>query len=454
VATVTAEWSSRLTFTLAAVGAAVGLGNIWKFPFMAGTNGGGAFVLVYLICALTIATPILMAELLIGRRGRESPPTAMARLASEAGRSRRWSLLGWAGALVGYLIVSFYSVIAGWAMAYVVKSATGALVGLDAQASKATFDALLTDPLTLALWHLAFMAATAFIVARGLNAGIERAVRILMPALFVMLLIMVAYAGYAGAFARGAAFLFAFDLSNVAGSTVLMAIGQAFFSIGVAMGLMMMYGAYMPKRINITRSALVIALADTTVALLAGLAIFPLVFGNGLDPAEGPGLIFVTLPIAFGNMPLGSAFGCLFFLLLTFAALTSSIALLEPLVARIAEHPRLSRRGSATITGATAWIVGLGTVFSFNYWNDLHLLGTFQPFVGKTFFDLIDYLTANVLMPLGGMCIALFAGWFMTRRTLLDELAITDGRLFACWHGLLRIVVPGAIGAIFIANLA
>ena len=449
----TAAWSSRTTFVLAAVGAAVGLGNIWKFPFMTGTNGGGAFVLVYLICAVVVAIPILVAELLIGRRGAQSPPSAMANVARSEGRPGAWSLLGWTGAIVGFLIVSFYSVIAGWAMAYVIKSAAGVFLGMDAVASQATFDQLLASPLALSLWHAGFMAATVVIIARGVSDGIELAVRILMPALFAMLLALVAYAAYAGAFAQALEFLFAFEFARVDGNTVLMAIGQAFFSIGVAMGLMMMYGAYIPKQISLTRSAVVIAAADTLVALLAGLAIFPLVFGNGLDPAQGPGLIFVTLPIAFGNIPLGGLFGCVFFLLLTFAAITSSIALLEPLVARVAEHKQIGRSWAAMGTGAAAWLVGLGTVFSFNYWSELYPLEGIPTFATKTVFDLIDYLTANILMPLGGMLIAVFAGWYVAKDSLLEELQVSDGGWFGLWHWLLRIPVPVAIGMIFMANL-
>jgi NSS family neurotransmitter:Na+ symporter len=446
-------WSSRLTFVLAAVGAAVGLGNIWKFPFMAGTNGGGAFVLVYLLCAVVVAIPILMAELVLGRQGAQSPPSTMRNIANSEGRSPRWALLGWMGAIVGFLIVSFYSVIAGWAMAYVVKSANGTFTSFDAAASEQTFHQLLADPLALSLWHGAFMIGNIIVMARGLTRGIEAAVKILMPALFIMLLAMVAYAAYAGAFAEAVNFLFAFEFSKVSGRTVLMAVGQAFFSIGVAMGLMMVYGAYIPRHISITRSALVIALTDTLIAVLAGLAIFPLVFGTGLNPAEGPGLIFITLPIAFGNIPLGNVFGCVFFTLLTFAAFTSSIALLESLVARAAEHPRIGRVTAASVVGFGAWLVGLGTVFSFNLWEKFYPLGALSGFAESTVYDLIDYLTANILMPLGGMLIAVFAGWFVRKKTLLAELNSSHSGLFRIWHWLIRIPVPAAIALIFLANL-
>ncbi len=446
-------WSTRLAFVLAAIGAAVGLGNIWKFPYMAGTNGGAAFVGVYIACVAIIAIPILMAELMLGRRGRGSPPSAMAQVARDSGRSSGWSAVGWLGAWSGFLIVSFYSVIAGWALAYVMEAALGRLQGIDAARSAALFDGLLASPGTLTFWHSAFMAATVVIVARGLNRGIETAVRVLMPALFLMLVVMVVYSAMAGDLAAGWTFLFRFDLQAVNGSVVLMAIGQAFFSIGVSMGLMMMYGAYLPAGEPIPRYSLIIALADTLVALLAGLAIFPLVFAHGLDPAEGPGLIFVTLPIAFGNMPLGALFGTVFFLLLVFAAITSAIALIQPMVARVQEHPAITPFSGAVLVGFAAWLLGIASVLSFNHWSDVEPLGWLPAFAGSTFYDLIDYFTANVMMPLGGMLIALFAGWFASRSVLDGELGDLGRGLFRLWRLSVRVVAPLGILLIFVVNL-
>ena len=356
------SWSTRTAFILAAVGAAVGLGNIWKFPYLAGTNGGGAFVLVYIGCAMAIAIPILIAELLIGRASRESPPRAVAQLAVQAGCSRHWSIVGWLGTLSGFLILSFYSVIAGWALAWIVAGASGAFAGATAESSQAAFDALLASPARLTLWHTVFIALTVFIVARGVNAGIEAAGRILMPALFAMLLAMVAYSALAGDLGAAVTFLFRPDFSALTGATLLTAIGQAFFSIGVSMGIMMTYGAYLPRQVGVGQAAFVIAGADTLVALLAGLAIFPLVFANGLDPAEGAGLTFVILPIAFGAMPGGALFGTVFFVLLAFAALTSAIAVLEPLVAWLAERPGGNRPRAAIGAGIVAWVIGLRRV--------------------------------------------------------------------------------------------
>lgn len=446
-------WTSRLSFLLAAIGAAVGLGNIWKFPYMAGTNGGGAFVLVYLGCVALIAIPILVAELMLGRRGRASPPTAMARVAAESGRHRAWALVGWLGTLAGFLIVSFYSVIAGWALAYLATTAAGGSRGIDAAGAAAAFDSLLASPWSLTFWHTLFMAATVWIVARGLNRGIEKAVWILMPGLFLTLVAMVVYAVVAGDAPAALAFLFGFDAAAVSGNVVLLAIGQAFFSIGVSMGLMMMYGAYLPASEPIGYHAVVIALADTLVALLAGLAIFPLVFAHGLDPAEGPGLIFVTLPIAFGHMPLGTLFGSVFFALLVFAALTSAIALLQPMVARVQELASVSPGIAAAVVGAAAWLLGLASALSFNVWSDVAPLGWLPGFAGRTAYDAIDYLTANVMMPLGGVLIALFTGWLVERRVLDSEFAGMSPLTFRVWRVLTRLVAPLGILVVFLANL-
>ena len=438
-------WSSGFTFILAAVGAAVGLGNIWKFPYVVGVSGGGAFVLVYLGCVLFIAIPILIAELWIGRAGGHSPPIAMANVARQTGLSPgRWSLVGYMAMLVGYLIATYYSVIAGWTLAYIVKAGSG--FG-DAQpaAVAAQFDNMLADPYALTFWHTIFMAIALLIVSRGLKNGIEKAVTILMPALFAMLLLMIGYAAVEGDFAQGVSFLFSADFSKIDGATVLVAIGQAFFSISVAMGLLMTYGSYVPKNVSLTKSALIIAGADTIVALLAGLMIFPLVFGNDLDPGSGPGLIFRTLPAAFADMPGGVVFGVIFFVLLAFAAVTSIIALIEPIV-RFAEGKwHMKRRTALLVFGTLAWALGLLTVFSFNIWSDVTPLGQFKAFAGKTPFDLIDYFTANVMMPLGGILMALFVGWRIKPKVLADDLSFTNAAVFNIWLWMIRVVVPLAV---------
>jgi len=446
-------WSSGWTFILAAVGAAVGLGNIWRFPYVVGENGGAAFILVYVLCVVFVAIPILIGELMIGRRGSNSPPRAMASVAREAGRSKLWTLVAWLGLVAGFLIATYYSVIAGWTLAYIQKAIMG-FGGASAAEVGSQFDDLQANPLAMAGWHTLFIFITMTIVARGLHGGIEKAVTIMMPALFAMLLLMIGYAAVAGDFAAGIDFLFSADFSKIDGGSVLTAIGQAFFSIGVAMGLMMVYGAYVPKDVSLTRSAIIIAGADTLVALLAGLMIFPLVFANGLDPAAGPSLIFRTLPAAFVGMAGGAFFGALFFLLLAFAAVTSLIALIEPLVAYAIDKWGLSRRKACVGVGVLAWTIGLGSVVSFNVWSDFMPLGMFALFEGMTVFGLIDYFTANILMPLGGILIALFVGWRMQVSTLREELPAMSATVFTIWLWMIRVVAPLAIVGVMYQTFA
>ena len=464
------SWSSGTTFILAAVGAAVGLGTIWKFPYVVGVSGGGAFVLVYVLCVVLIAVPILIGELLIGRLGSKSPPVAMADVAADSGRSRSWSVVGWMGMITGFLIATFYSVIAGWTLAYIFKAASG-FGGASPADVAGQFDALLASPGTLTAWHTVFLFCTMFIVARGLQGGIEKAVKFMMPALFVMLLIMIGYAAVAGDFAAALDFLFSPDFSKIIrtyhidfftppvevrfinGPVVLAAIGQAFFSIGVAMGLMMVYGSYVPKSVSLTKASVIIAGADTLVAILAGLMIFPLVFANGLDPAEGPGLIFKTLPAAFANMPAGQLFGALFFVLLAFAAVTSSISIIEPIVAYGRDRWGMSRIKGCTVFGILAWFIGMLSVFSFNIWSDVKPLGMFKVFEDMTFFGLIDHFTANLLMPLGGILISLFVGWRLKREYLESELGFGSPVIAQVWLVLVRFIAPLAILWVLIDSL-
>ncbi len=447
------SWSSRLVFLMAAVGAAVGLGNLWKFPFTAGVNGGAAFVLVYLVAVAAVAVPVVIAELLIGRRGRMSPPNSFLALAREAGASPGWRFVGWMNLLAVFLILSFYSVIAGWALAYVPKLALGHFRAASADQVAAEFSALLGSPGTLALLHGLFMVLTVSIVAVGLKRGIERAVRFMMPSLLLMLIALVLYAAIEGDMAQTVRFLFQADFSKINSGVVLQAIGQAFFSVSVAMGLLITYGAYLDRDTRLGSSAIYIAGADTFVALMSGLAIFPLVFANALDPAEGPGLIFVTLPIAFGQMPAGSLFGALFFVLVLVSALTSSIAILEPMVSWAEEHAWLKRGPAAIAAGVLAWVVGLATVFSFNLWAGWFPLGQFERFRQSTVFDLIDYFTSNLLLPLGGVLIAVFVGWVLSAETTRQEVGAHDGWGFRAWRFALRYIAPLGVGWVLFANL-
>ena len=447
-------WSGRLAFILASIGAAVGLGNIWKFPYTLGSSGGSAFVLVYVLAILLVATPIMLAEMIIGRHARKSAPSAMQSLAVERGSSPRWGLVGWMGLFALFLVLSFYSVIAGWTAAYLVKTGTGQMSGLSASEVGANFGNFLHNPGEMVFWHFLFTAATVFIVSRGVRIGLEKLVRVLMPALFITLVALVINSMFVGDFSTAVDFLFTADLSKLAPAVVLAAVGQAFFSVNVGVGSVLTYSAYLPKDVNLFRSSIIVALGDTTVALLAGLAIFPIVFANNLDPAEGPGLIFVTLSTAFAQMPGGAFIGTAFFAMIIFAALTSSISMLETMTARIYEIRGMTRIKAASLIGTGTFLMGLVTVFSFSTWENTFPLGQYEVFANKTPFDLIDYLVSNVLMPIGGMLYALFAGWWLARETCIEEIGVGDGAMFKLWLLLARVIAPLAVAAVFVFNLA
>lgn len=448
------SWSGRLAFVLASIGAAVGLGNIWKFPYTLGTSGGSAFVLVYVLAILLVATPIMIAEMVIGRHSRASAPTAWKKIATESGASPHWELLGWMGLLALFFVLSFYSVIAGWTAAYLVKSASGSLAGLSPAEVASGFVDFTHNSTEVIIWHLLFTATTIFIVSRGVKIGLEGLVRILMPALFITLIALVINSAIIGDFSTAFKFLFTADLSLLTAPVVLAAVGQAFFSVNVGIGAVLTYSAYLPQDVNIFRSAIIVSAGDTLVALLAGLAIFPIVFANNLDPNGGPGLIFVTLSTAFAKMPAGAIIGSGFFLMLVFAALTSSISMLETMTARIIEIRGVTRTMAATMIGAGTFLFGLVTVFSFGAWENVHLLEGIPAFANKNPFDLIDYLVSNIMMPLGGMLYALFAGWWLSKNTAIFEMGIGDGAMFKLWLLLVRIVAPLAVAAVFVFNLA
>lgn len=436
------EWSSRFAFILAATGSAVGLGNIWKFPYITGENGGGAFVMVYLLCVLLLGIPIMIAEIMLGRRGRQSPINTMATLAAEAGADPRWHYVGWTGMIAGFLILSYYSVIAGWAMDYIFKALLGSFMNSNPAEIQRLFENLTASPVEQVFWHSAFMLITMQLVMRGVQGGLEKAVRFMMPALFVILLLLVGYAMTTGAYEQGMNFLFSPDFSKIDADAVLIAMGHAFFTLSLGMGAIMIYGSYLPNHISIAKATFFIAGADTIVALLAGIAIFPLVFANHLAPSSGPGLIFQTLPLAFGHMPGGWLFGVLFFILLFFAALSSSISLIEPAVAWLVENKGIERHKASTWAGISCWLLGIGVVFSFNIWANLKLFD-------KNLFELLDYLTANLMLPLGGMAIAIFAGWTMKQVHAQQELEIPSLG-FQIWHILIKYVSPAAVFLVFL----
>ncbi len=441
-------------FLAAAVGSSVGISNIWKFTYVAGANGGGAFVIVYLLAVAFIAFPALIAEFLIGRRGGRSVVGTMNVLSERERISPNWRLYGYMAIVGVFLALSFYMVIAGWTVDYFISILKGNFKGVDGAGANQLFEKVTGNPMRLIASQATFIALSTVTVAYGIHKGLERILKWLTPALFLILLALLGYAIVEADFAAGVSFLLKPDFSKMTMNTVLMAVGQAFFSLGVGVGVLMTIGAYMDRGSSIVRGAIVVSIADVTAAMCAGLAIFPIVFAFGLSPAEGPGLVFVTLPIAFGQMIGGTYLGGLFFLLMAVAAFTSAVTLMETIVAWLEEATGWSRPKVAAITGFALWFVGLATVFSFNIWSGFHPLGFWEPAADKTIFDLLDYLVSNVIMPLGGILLGLLAGWALSREAVMDELGVGNSRFFRYWLFLTRYLVPVAVSFVFLFNLA
>ncbi|MDC1401272.1 sodium-dependent transporter [Gammaproteobacteria bacterium] len=437
------SWVGKWTFVLAAAGSAVGLGNIWGFPYKAGTEGGSAFVLIYLGCILVVGLPIMMAEIMIGRRARKSPVNAMKIAAMDSGQNSKWQAVGWGGLVSGILILSFYSVIAGICLNYIGIAA----MPNTSISSIEQFNLVTASAPRLLFWHTVFIGFNIAILAAGVIGGIERMVRLLMPTLFVLMIIMVINAMINGDFIRGLSFLFSPNFSDVDSTTFLRAMGQAFFSLSLGMGSIMCYGSYMPKEENIFKTSLTVAGLDTLIAILAGLAIFPIIFAYGMEPEAGPGLVFISLLSVFVDMPFGNILGPAFFTLLSIAALSSAISLLEPSVAYFEEEKITSRFTAAMSLGLLAWFIGLGSVLSFNEWSDKAFIGDLN------FLDSIDYLANQFLMPIGGMMVAIFAGWFLKPDLALDEFSGIQLKVFNTWRFFIRFISPTLVAAVFIYQL-
>lgn len=447
------KWSSGRMFLLAAVGSAVGLANIWRFPYVVGVNGGGAFVLVYMVSMFLVTIPLLVAEIVLGRRGGGDPVITMRRLAEESGASRSWGTYGWLSLFTTLTILSFYSVISGWSLAYIPKMVSG-LAHENVAGIQGEFDALTANPAAMIFWHGVFMIFTTAVVARGVNRGIETAVKILMPALFATLIILLIYGCIVGDIGAAMRYLFTPDFSKLNFQVVLMAVGSAFFSASVGVGAMMTYGAYLPRSVSVWGVATGTAVIDLAVSLVAGLAIFSIIFANGLDAGSGPGLMFLALPVAFSQIAGGVLIGLLFFFLLFLAALTSAFSLLEPTVLWLVNRYPVSRSAAAWAVGLVVWLAGFATVFSFNLWKDVHLLSAIARFHDSTIFDLLDFLVTNLLLPIGGLALAIFTGWRIAGSTLREELgAAARSFVFALWIRLVRFVVPLALLALFLGNL-
>ena len=429
-------WNTRFGFLMAAIGSSVGLGNFWRFPYTAGENGGAAFVVIYLICVALIAFPVLIAEISIGRHARASAVGSTRKMAFDAGASPAWSITGWVGMAGGVTILCFYSVVAGWVAAYVFQMAQGVFVGMDPATAGAQFGALVSDTNTVILWHAMFTVLTIGIVCFGVTQGIERVVTILMPLFFIMLLGMVGYAAVAGDFGAAINYLFRPDFSQIEGRTFIAALGQAFFSIGVGSAIMITYGSYLDRKDNLPQSAGIIAGADTVVAIIAGLAIFPFVFAFGLDPAAGPGLFFETLPAAFAQMPGGQFIGTVFFVLAFIAALTSSISLLQVIVAFGEEHTDFGRVGSALFFGGIIFMFGVAAAMS------------------GGFFNLLSNLADIVFLPFAALLTALFTGWVVSKTLMRTELNHASEGFFSLWRFAIRWFSPVAVALIIVIGFA
>ncbi len=450
----TEQWSSRAGFLMAAVGFSVGLGNIWRFPYVMGENGGAAFLIIYLICAFVIALPLMVSEFAIGRRGRGSPVGSMLNIAAESGTSPRWGAVGGLAILCVFLIMTFYTVITGWTFDYFFLSIMGAFEGITGSQSDNMFADLTGNPLRLLFWHTVVNIIIVLILRRGVQAGLEKAVRFLMPILFISLFIMVIYALIAGDMTKTAKFLLEPDFSKVTAQTVMVAVGQAFFSIGVGMATLITFGSYLSKDVSIPKSAVIIISADTIVALMAGLAIFPLVFAYGLEPSGGAGLIFQTLPVAFGQMPGGQIFGPLFFFLLIAAALTSCIGGVEAVISWADEHKGIERKKGALYAGFAVWAVGFLSILSLNEWSDFYPLDFIPAFADKTIFDTFDFLAANILLLLGGLFTSIFLGWVVPKNIKLEAMGITDSTFYSFWRFIVRYVAPPLLIVIMVMGIS
>ncbi|CCQ89537.1 SNF family sodium-dependent transporter [Nitrospina gracilis 3/211] len=437
-------WGSRLGFILAASGSAVGLGNIWKFPYITGENGGGAFVMIYLVCILIVGLPIMLCEFTIGRRTNLNPVGAFNMLKP----GTPWVLVGYMGVLAGFLILSFYGVVGGWTLAYVVKSVTHVVDHFASSAEAgAFFGQFIANTGEIMVYHTLFMALCMAIVYRGVHGGIERACDILMPTLVIMLFLLMIRALTLPGAEEGVKFYLYPDFSKITGQTVLLAMGQAFFSLSLGMGCLITYGSYLSPKENLTSCTFYVVLFDTMIALLVGMVIFPAVFAMGLEPESGPSLVFNVLPAVFSSMPFGTLVSIVFFALLTIAAITSAISLLESVSAYFIDQRGWPRQKAVIVTGVVIYLFGIPSGLSFGVMQDV-------TFFGMTFFDVVDNLSSNYLLPLGGMLTAAFVGWVWGTKEAHREIERheTTFHWARYWEFVLKYVSPVAVAIVFITH--
>jgi neurotransmitter:Na+ symporter, NSS family len=434
-------WTSRMGFIMSAAGSAVGLGNIWKFPYITGMHGGGAFVLFYLFSIVLVGLPIMVAEMVIGRHARKDPVGAFRKLKGGA-----WTLVGWLGVIAGFVILSYYCVVAGWAVDYLWLSIKGTFSSAHAQEVPALFGRLLEDDLAQLFWQAVFMGLTIWIVLGGVSNGLERANKVMMPVLFLILVFLAAYGLFLPGGDKALRFLFSPEWGKLGPAGMLESLGHSFFTLSLGMGAMLTYGSYADKDTNIPTVAVTVALMDTLVALLAGVAIFAIAFSYGMEPAAGPGLVFKTLPIVFSQMPGGTMIAILFFILLVFAALTSGISLLEVVVAYYCDEKKWSRKKATLVMGGIIFLLGVPSALSNHLLADVHIIGE------RNFMDSVDLVATNYLLPLGGLLIALFTGWVLTTRLAKAEIERGEIRfhLYPLWHFLIRYVSPILVAVVFL----
>jgi NSS family neurotransmitter:Na+ symporter len=446
-------WSSRPAFYLATVGAAVGLGSIWRLPYQVGSSGGSAFVFVFTIACLLIASPLLAAEFLIGRHSRLSPPNAAGALAVESGLTKRWNVIGVLGTIAVFAMMASYTVVASWVLAYSWKCASGELTGLHRSEVAHLWRAFLSSPLEMGAWHVTFLFLVGLISAGGVSRGIEVATKVRAPTLFILLVVLAAYALTTGDARAGMRFAFAPNISAITPQVVLAAIGQAFYATGVGAAMMLAYGSYVAKGTSLVRAALIITGSILLVSFFAALTIFPLVFRYGMNPAQGPELVFDVLATVFAEMPGGRLVGTLFFVMLVFAALTPTIAGFEPLIAWLHQRRSVARARAVAITLSAAWVLGIGVVLSFSKWSEWHPLGWLPTFENRTFFDVMDFLPSNVLLPVGALATSVFVGWRISPTILDGELSETTPFARRWCVLALRYACPIVIAAVFAAAL-